>query len=356
MSKWLGVLIACFFVAQPVAADDRAKLLGVWRLVAYELEFQDTGERLPTFGKRPFGYLIITPEGRMMAYLEAENRTAPKTLEEQAAAFRTTLAYTGTYHIEGDKFVTQVDGSWNVAWVGTVQVRIFKFQGDDQIHVVSQWQRSATRDNRMARGFVVWERQKSSLDVPPNESGTSGAPGVSDFAFTNSISSPPLSSEARAVHDRVRVDSARKSPECEDEYRIKRLAVTAAPGSWGGQRPSLAPYFRVTEATSRVTARRRALMLTTLAPSSSDRCSRSDVTRSTRKVVGAAAGCQDPTASVWTWPALLRRVFPLDVLACPRCGGRLRVIAASRPPRPTGTPQPAARGVIHADPADPVAD
>jgi hypothetical protein len=35
-------------------------------------------------------------------------------------------------------------------------------------------------------------------------------------------------------------------------------AVTAAPGSWGGQRPSLAPYFRMTEATSRVTARRRA--------------------------------------------------------------------------------------------------
>jgi hypothetical protein len=42
------------------------------------------------------------------------------------------------------------------------------------------------------------------------------------------------------------------------------VAVTAAPGSWGGHRPSLAPYFRVTEATSRVTARRRALMLTTL--------------------------------------------------------------------------------------------
>jgi len=160
MSKWFAVLIACLFVASSVAADDRAKLLGVWRLAAYELEFQDTGERVPTFGKKPFGYLIITPEGRMMAYLEAENRTAPKTPEEQAAAFRTTLAYTGTYHVEGDRFVTKVDGSWNVAWVGTEQVRIFKFQGDDQIHVVSQWQRSATRDNRMARGFVVWERQK----------------------------------------------------------------------------------------------------------------------------------------------------------------------------------------------------
>ena len=35
----------------------------------------------------------------------------------------------------------------------------------------------------------------------------------------------------------------------------------------------------------------------------------------------------------WTWPALMRRVFDLDVLACPRCGGRLRVIATVQNPR-----------------------
>jgi hypothetical protein len=29
----------------------------------------------------------------------------------------------------------------------------------------------------------------------------------------------------------------------------------------------------------------------------------------------------------WSWAALMRRVFDLDVLACPRCGGRLRVLA-----------------------------
>jgi hypothetical protein len=33
----------------------------------------------------------------------------------------------------------------------------------------------------------------------------------------------------------------------------------------------------------------------------------------------------------WTW-ALMRRVFDLDVLACPRCGGRLRVIATVQDP------------------------
>ena len=34
----------------------------------------------------------------------------------------------------------------------------------------------------------------------------------------------------------------------------------------------------------------------------------------------------------WTWAALMRRVFALDVLACPRCGGRLRVIATVQDP------------------------
>jgi len=29
----------------------------------------------------------------------------------------------------------------------------------------------------------------------------------------------------------------------------------------------------------------------------------------------------------WTWAALMRRAFALDVLACPTCGGRLRLIA-----------------------------
>ncbi|HEV8307893.1 MAG TPA: hypothetical protein VGW35_09515 [Methylomirabilota bacterium] len=33
------------------------------------------------------------------------------------------------------------------------------------------------------------------------------------------------------------------------------------------------------------------------------------------------------TPGAWPWPALMRRVFDLDVLACPRCGGRLRVVA-----------------------------
>ena len=34
----------------------------------------------------------------------------------------------------------------------------------------------------------------------------------------------------------------------------------------------------------------------------------------------------------WTWAALMHRAFAIDVLACPHCGGRLRLIATLREP------------------------
>jgi hypothetical protein len=43
------------------------------------------------------------------------------------------------------------------------------------------------------------------------------------------------------------------------------------------------------------------------------------------------------TPGAWTWAALMRRVLDLDVLACPRCGGRLRRIATVEDPAVVGT-------------------
>jgi hypothetical protein len=39
-----------------------------------------------------------------------------------------------------------------------------------------------------------------------------------------------------------------------------------------------------------------------------------------------------PVARYWAWPDLMRRAFDVDVLACPRCGGRLRLIATVEDP------------------------
>ena len=39
-----------------------------------------------------------------------------------------------------------------------------------------------------------------------------------------------------------------------------------------------------------------------------------------------------PTPRTWSWAALMHRAFAIDVLACPRCGGRLRLIATLHHP------------------------
>jgi hypothetical protein len=50
-----------------------------------------------------------------------------------------------------------------------------------------------------------------------------------------------------------------------------------------------------------------------------------------------AAGPDDagvkPTPRAWTWAALMHRAFAIDVLACPHCGGRPRLIATLHDPR-----------------------
>ena len=50
----------------------------------------------------------------------------------------------------------------------------------------------------------------------------------------------------------------------------------------------------------------------------------------------AAAGPGDTTVQsrprAWSWAALMHRAFAIDVLACPHCGGRLRLIATLHDP------------------------
>src|SRR6185503_4650844 len=117
MLRWLSVIFVSTLVAQPASADDRSKMLGVWRLVSYDLEFQDTGERRPFFGKKPVGYIIFTPEGRMMAYLEAVTRKAPQKPEEQMAPYRSVRGHNNTARFDRDTRAPQVYAAWNVSWV-----------------------------------------------------------------------------------------------------------------------------------------------------------------------------------------------------------------------------------------------
>jgi hypothetical protein len=156
MRTWPILLVA--LLLYPLAhANDTIKVVGTWKLVSFVNEFQDGSEARGAYGNRPTGYVIFTPEGRVMFMVEGEGRKAPDNDEQRAAAFRSIIAYTGMYRLEGDKFITKVDVSWNPTWVGTEQVRDYKLDGNT-LKVVSPWVMSPNL-GKMTRVTVTWERK-----------------------------------------------------------------------------------------------------------------------------------------------------------------------------------------------------
>ena len=135
-------------------------LFGSWKLVSLVYEFQDGRPQVPLLGKNPIGYLMLSPSGRMAAVLEGEGRKPAKTDEERSALLRSLISYTGIYRIEGDKWITKVDASWNGAWNGTEQSRTFRLDGD-KLFVISMWQPNSTiPGNPMAHAIMEWQREK----------------------------------------------------------------------------------------------------------------------------------------------------------------------------------------------------
>lgn len=158
--KSLVVLIWLLVAVQPSFADDRERLLGLWRVVSFETEYQGTTERETPLGKNPTGYTLYTPEGRVWSISTGEGREAPKTDEDRAKLFKSMFALTGMYRVEGDKLITKVDIAWNPSWVGTEQVRTFKIDGDRLQHI-SEWMPAVTKPERgMGRGITTFERVK----------------------------------------------------------------------------------------------------------------------------------------------------------------------------------------------------
>jgi hypothetical protein len=153
----IGVLVLAVLCWNEACAQDSQNLIGLWKLVSYELEFQDTGERQTPFGAHPNGYGVITAEGRTMAVLTAEGRPIPKSVADRAAAFKTVVAYTGMLKVEGDHWTTHVDVTWNEAWNGTDQVRFFQLDGNT-LNITSAWSTNLNYDGRLTRGLLRWER------------------------------------------------------------------------------------------------------------------------------------------------------------------------------------------------------
>src|ERR1700685_1643502 len=107
--KTLWLFLGLAALALSSHAAERPALVGVWKLLSYQTEFQDGSPKRAMFGEHPMGYIIFTSEGRMMALIEAEGRKAPSTDADRAALLRSVIAYSGKYRVEGNRWITTVD-------------------------------------------------------------------------------------------------------------------------------------------------------------------------------------------------------------------------------------------------------
>jgi hypothetical protein len=111
------------------------KLIGTWKLVSAS-STTSGGERSETpYGANPVGFLTYGEE-RMTALISYDGRkplsAGGGTVEEQAEAFKTFLAYAGRYTLSNDnrKVTHHVEVSSIQNYVDRDLIRILKFEGD----------------------------------------------------------------------------------------------------------------------------------------------------------------------------------------------------------------------------------
>ena len=139
------------------------QLHGSWRLVSFETELQDSKERTQPWGEDPKGALMFGTDGRMMVLVTAKAREPGNTDETLVALFRTVMAYTVRYRIDGDRFITKVDASWNEVWNGTEQERFYTLN-EDTLEVRTAWMPNPlVSGNPIGRGVLRFRRES----LPP---------------------------------------------------------------------------------------------------------------------------------------------------------------------------------------------
>ena len=137
-------------------------VVGTWKLASWTTEIVATKERFKLFGEHPRGYLHFTESGRTFAVLTADGRASVQNDEDQINAFRTLVAYSGRYRIEGNRLTTKVDVSADPAWVGIELVRYFTLEGD-QLEIVTapfvSPKPGHPAGTNLLKSFLSWHRE-----------------------------------------------------------------------------------------------------------------------------------------------------------------------------------------------------
>ncbi len=101
---------------------DELAFLGAWRLQQFERIAAD-GTRKP-WGRGLRGLLVYAP-GWMSVMIRREPEGDPQLVD--------VVAYAGPWRLDGERVVHQVETAAHAAWIGGVQVRRWRFEGEQLV-------------------------------------------------------------------------------------------------------------------------------------------------------------------------------------------------------------------------------
>lgn len=141
---------------------DPAALHGHWRLVKWS-GTDRSGEAVSHGGAEPRGDLIYLSSGRMAVQIEHDGRPTfgSRALDGgdhdgHAEAYRTYIAYAGTWSLEGDDVIVHhVDVALHPDQAGMDKRRRFELEGDE---LTLQTQPVRTGDGGEASSLLHWRR------------------------------------------------------------------------------------------------------------------------------------------------------------------------------------------------------
>ena len=161
MIRFVALAVAVYSCVAPglaLAQDTARQLAGSWKLTSWTIQIIG-GDITEPFGRSPKGRALITSDGYAAFVIAAANRKPAANDAESAALLKTLMVYTGPVTIEGDKFTTKVDISWNELLTGKDEVRFFKLEGD-KLSIRTAEQVSAVYPGKKVVGTLTWERER----------------------------------------------------------------------------------------------------------------------------------------------------------------------------------------------------
>jgi len=134
-----------------------AQFISTWELVSF-METSPSGEVSYPLGAGAVGQMTYEASGHMSAHLcesglqkFASDNTQAATPEETVVAWKAYVGYWGTYTVDAanQRVEHLVLGSWFPNWVGTKQVRTYRFEGDE-LHLEG--------DLTAGHATLIWKR------------------------------------------------------------------------------------------------------------------------------------------------------------------------------------------------------